>query len=175
MALSPAILINKSGKVVPVYDSNGAKKIGQLEKNEAYARYGNEGTLTSIHFLGPNGKFIAGMLKAPASKATTPCTNYPYGTVTINNTKYYTFKMRSKKTIITPNGNSWGSVASGCRVACLDACAGQTKQWTKQIHYVENTSGKWVKVTGDGKNYGFVDTGLKSGSSPTSIAMYGKW
>ncbi|MFR3833668.1 MAG: hypothetical protein ACLTYP_00195 [Eubacterium sp.] len=32
MALSPAILINKSGKVVPVYDSNGAKKIGQLEK-----------------------------------------------------------------------------------------------------------------------------------------------
>ena len=60
-------------------------------------------------------------------------------------------------------------------VACLDACAGQTKQWTKQIHYVENTSGKWVKVTGDGKNYGFVDTGLKSGSSPTSIAMYGKW
>jgi hypothetical protein len=40
---------------------------------------------------------------------------------------------------------------------------------------VENTSGKWVKVTGDGKNYGFVDTGLKSGSSPTSIAMYGKW
>ena len=70
MALSPAILINKSGKVVPVYDSNGAKKIGQLEKNEAYARYGNEGSLTSIHFLGPNGKFIAGMLKfskAPVS------------------------------------------------------------------------------------------------------------
>lgn len=27
MALSPAILINKSGKVVPVYDSNGAKKL----------------------------------------------------------------------------------------------------------------------------------------------------
>ena len=27
MALSPAILINKSGKVVPVYDSNGAKKM----------------------------------------------------------------------------------------------------------------------------------------------------
>ena len=104
MALSPAILINKSGKVVPVYDSNGAKKIGQLEKNEAYARYGNEASLTSIHFLGPNGKFIAGMLKAPASKATTPCTKYPYGTVTINNTKYYTFKMRRKK---NNNNSKW--------------------------------------------------------------------
>lgn len=32
MALSPAILINKSGKVVPVYDSNGAKKNWTIRK-----------------------------------------------------------------------------------------------------------------------------------------------
>ena len=101
---------------------------------------------------------MPGILKNPPSKTLTPCTEYPYGTVVINNTKYYTFIMRSTKNVYTVANTYWGKVAGGCRVACLTSLAGQEHQWYKGVNYVENTSGNWVQVTGDGKDYGFVDT-----------------
>ena len=45
----------------------------------------------------------------------------------------------------------------------------------KGINYVESTSGAWVRVTGAGSNYGFVDTGLGVASGYSSIPMYGRW
>lgn len=176
MAISPRIVVNKSGVVVPVYGGEDwSKVVGQILLREAFAIYGYEGDLTSISFLGPNGTFISGILRSPSEKATTNCTQYPYGTVVINKTKYYTFIMRSTKNVYTVGNTYWGQVAGGCRVACLTSLAGQEHQWYKGINYIESTTGSWVKVTGDGEDYGFVDTGLRSGSSPTSIAMYGSW
>lgn len=76
---------------MPVYDViDWSKVVGQLMLREAFARYGYEGEITSINFLGPDGTFMSGILKDPPSKTLTPCTEYPYGTVVINNTKCYT-------------------------------------------------------------------------------------
>ncbi len=175
MAVDPNIVINKSGVIVPVYNDDFKNVIGQLNQREAFALYGYEGDWYSISFLGPTGVFTAGMLKSPPDSTLIDCTNHPYGTIKIGNISYYTFIMRTTKNIYTATNNYWGQVAGGRRVACKTGLAGQNYQWYKAINYVEKTTGEWVAVTGDNVKYGFVDTGLRTGSSPTSIAMYGSW
>lgn len=177
--MSNSFLINKSGSSVPVYeDPDGTKKIGTINNREAFGYnrdWGGDDVISSIVFLNSSGKLNYGYLIDPPAKVMTPCTDYPYGTATINGTKYITFIMRKSRTVYTAKGNIWGTVAANRRVACKTALAGSSNPHWKGINYVENTSGQWVKVTGDSVEYGFVDTGLGVASGYTSIPFYGSW
>ena len=171
--------INKSGKSVPVYsDPDKTKKIGTIYNREAFGyfkNWGGDDVVCYIVFLNSSGTLTNGFLVNPPDNSRVPCTNYPYGTKTIYGTKYYTFKLRKSRTVYTVKGNKWGTVAAGRRVACLTALAGDTKAHWKGINYVENSSGGWDQVTGDGSSYGFVDTGLGVSSGYDSIPFYGSW
>jgi len=107
---------------------------------------------------------------------------YPYGREYINGAWHITFKFRRTENVYTATGRYWGRVAAGMRVACLDTTefyrsgSGQKNPHWKVINYVERSTDRaWIKVTGDGVNYGIVDIGLDHGSSPSSISMYGTW
>ena len=131
-----------------------------------------------ISFLSSSGGLALGALVNPPNSALTECTAYPYEpAVSIDNDSYpyKTFIIRNGARVYTAGGSNWGSVAAGRRVACKTAMAGDTKFYLKGINYVEKSDGTWVKVTGDGVSYGFVDTGLRSGSAYSKINMYGSW
>ncbi len=172
--------INKSGTNVPIYNTWGVSnpiQIGTLYNREAYGLVGSsEGSDHCIQFLSSSGGIATGFLLSPPSNTVVGCASYPYGYHTIGSTTYITFIFRQKSTVYTASGKSvWGSVAAGRRVACLTSMSGDNKAYWKGINYVESSSGSWVAVTGDDKNYGFVDTGLANGSSASTIRMYGSW
>ena len=180
MAIKPTFMVNMSGQKVTVWGGKYFDEVvGHLNPREAFSRYGFEGGWTSISFLGPNGTFIDGMLKDVADSVLTPCTNHPYSIEEIGGTEYYVFIMRSDKGLYDPQGNQIGTVKAGKKVACLNATAGQNNQWLKLVKKYQNSSGVW-KTANSGAaeekdRYGFVDTGLRTGSGYSKIAMYGSW
>ncbi len=173
--------INKSGLVVPVYSYNSSTgsldEIGKIYNREAFALLGYEGDSHYIKFLNSDGEFVDGMLQNPPDDAVVGCHFYPYGQHTEGITTYITFVMRNEANVYNAAGDYWGKVAAGKRVACLTSLAGDEHPEWKAINLVEPSSGGdvWTPVTGAGKNYGFVDTGLRSGSSYSKINMYGSW
>ena len=186
----PDFCINKSGLAIPVYENfdwvNPGAQIGTIYNNEAFSwEYGEAGN--SIWFRNSSGLITHGFMPLATpngdpimSEETerlfyTPCTDYAYGTVRINNTAYKTFKFRRSEEVYTANATRWGTVASNMRVACLTSLAGENHPDWKAINYVERTDGEWIKVEGNGYSYGFVDTGLNVGSGASSISMYGSW
>lgn len=176
MALAPTFMVNMSGNNVTVYSpQDWTTVVGYLYPREAFSRYGYEGGITSITFLGPNGSIIQGVLKNVATSVLTPCTNYPYATRTIGGVEYYVFTMRSTKGLFDKDGNQIGTVAAGKQVACKNAKAGQDYQWLKLVDKYQDSSGTWQTPDASGAGYGFVDTGLRTGSGHSNIAMYGSW
>lgn len=183
MAVSPAFLINMSGASVPVYGGNDwSKVVGYLYPREAYSMNGFEGGLTSITFLGPSGSLVSGILREASESVLTPCTSYPHSKEIINGREYYVFQMRSTKSLFDIKGNTIGTVQAGKKVACRSDTAGREYPWLKLVEKYQNASGVWTTVDGtlnanlsDDKKYGFVDTGLRSGSGYSKIAMYGSW
>jgi len=180
--------INLSGVTVPVFGgwprSDRGSVIGHLYNREAFCWHDTEdGTL--VYFRNGAGKVVPGyyyhedansnLLNADIEKVFTDCTDRPYGTVRIGNETFYTFKLRRNEEVYTVAGTRWGTVAAGRRVACRTDMMDEWNPDRKGINYVESSDGQWVKVTGDGYNYGFVDTGLEKGATPTTISMYGSW
>lgn len=170
--------INKSGKTYNVVDGND-KRIGSIGPNEAFGFDRNNGgdfVFNHIKFRNGNGKLVWGYLNNCNMLALEKCSDYPYGKVTINGTKYITFKFRRTENVYKADASLWGTVYSGARVACLNGDSGDSHPEWKKINYVEKVStGEWVKVSGAGCSYGFVNTGLEDGAMPSSISMYGKW
>ena len=81
-------------------------------------------------------------------KALSSCIDYPFSTVTIGGTEYYTFKFRRNEEVYTASGSSWGTVASGMEVACRTDAMGDSHPDWKLINYVKRSSdGQWVAVT----------------------------
>lgn len=178
--MSNYFCVNKSGKAVTVYASSDetSKKIGKINNREAFGYnrdMGGDDVFCNIVFRNSSGNLEYGYIISPPEGCLTFCTAYPSGTEKIGGTKYYTFKFRKSAKVYTAAGKSWGGVAEDCRVACLTAMSGSSHPEWKGINYVESSNGKWVKVTGDGYEYGFVDTGLSKGSSYSAIPMYGSW
>ena len=177
--MSNYFCINKSGIKIPVYsDTQKTSQIGTINDREAYgynALWGGDHYFCNIAFRNSSGKLSGGFIIDPPDNAMVHCTDYPYGTATINGKEYYTFLMRNSRSIYKTDGSLWGTVAANRRVACLTAMSGDSNPHWKGINYVENTSGEWIQVTGNGSTYGFVDTGLDIGSGYNSIPMYGSW
>lgn len=183
------ILVNKSGIACPVYDRPGwanlekLTRIGTIYDREVYGYdegWGGDGVFNAIVFRNSNGKLAYGFLDPSVVeknwKVMTPITDYPYGTVTINGETFYTFKFRRKENVYRADGSYWGAVASGMRIACRSALAGASNIHWKGVNYVERSTDRaWIKVTGAGYDYGFVNIGLEDGSMSTNISMYGTW
>lgn len=168
--------INKFGKSMNVYSDTGHKnKIGTIGNREAFVVMGAEGE-PYISFRGPNLKLKEGYLDTKnVSGLLKVITDYPYGSATINGTKYKTYLMRRTMKVYTATGREWGGVASGMLVATNSIWCGDSHPTWKAVNYVKSTSGKWVKVDGDGYDHGFVDFDLGNGSMPSNIALYGSW
>lgn len=177
--MSNSFCVNKSGKSVPVYsDTKKTKQIGTIYNREAFGynrNWGGDGTFCNIVFQNSSGNVVSGFMVNPPAKTLTGCDSYPYGTAIINKNKYITFIMRDQRNVYTVSARKWGTVPKNCRVACKTAESGDTHPDWKGINYIEDASGKWVKVTGDGGDYGFVDTGLSKSSLYSAIPFYGKW
>lgn len=177
--MANSFCINKSGKSIPVYsDINKTRVIGSIYDREAFgfnANWGGDYYYFNIVFLNSNGSLASGFLIDPPKNSVVSCTKYPYGSATINKVKYKTFKMRKLRNVYKADGTKWGAVAANCRVACSSDVSGTSHPDWKCIEYVESSKGGWVKVTGNGSNYGFVDTGLSVASGHNSIPMYGSW
>lgn len=190
--MSYYMAINKSTKNLPIFagwpSSQKGSQIGTIYAREAFSYSDTEDGFEVI-FRNSSGNIVQGFYYATdaagndlfssnseAMKALTPCTDYPFGTTTINGTRYYTFKFRRNEQVYTPDGDSWGTVASGMEVACLTDKMGDSHADWKLINYVKrSTDGAWVQVTSGNLNYGYVDTGLNVGSTPSTISMYGTW
>ncbi len=180
--------INKSGRTVTVYsDTNKTRVVGEIYNREAYGYnriWGGDGYFCSILFLGPNGTLTTGFVIDPPSDFLTPCSEYPAGTCVHNGTTYLYFTMKKTRNVYDRDGNYWGRVAAGCRVLTKNSSSGTSNPHYKEITYVQHTSGNYVPFTYEKtvngqtvtvQGVGFVDTGLSSGSSPSSISMYGSW
>lgn len=192
------IYVNKSNLTVPVWKDlwtwdNPSNQIGVIYPREVFAAYPTygDGRGVPILFLNSQGQLTYGAIDNLAPYFDddevywaffTGIGDYPYGRVYINGKWYITFKFRRTENVYTAAKRYWGQVAAGMRVACLDTTeffksgSGQENPHWKAINYVErSTDGAWIKVSGDGYDYGFVDIGLDHGSGPSKISMYGSW
>lgn len=178
--MSSIFCINKSGKKYNVYDDTDSKnRIGSIGVNEAFGWFrdwGGDYVFNRIIFNDGYGNLKWGFLNEVSMYALTGCDEYPYGTVTIDGYKYITFKFRRTEEVRYADGTYWGTVYKGARIACKSSFAQLSEPYWKGVNYVEKPStGEWVKVTGKGYDYGFVNTGLKTGAMPNTISMYGSW
>ncbi len=171
--------VNKSGSSVPIYsNSSGTTQIGTLYNREAFGydrNWGGDDYFCKIRFRNSSGSLSDGFLINPPANTLTGCTDYPYSTITLYGSSYKTFYMRTGQTIYKVDGSIWGSVASGKLVACKTSLAGDSHTEWKGINYVQNSSNIFVPVSYGNYNYGFVNTGLASGSGYNSIPLYGNW
>lgn len=170
--------INKSGESLNVYNDDVlSKKIGTIGNREAFVMMGSEGHIW-IKFRGPNLKLMDGYIKDDGNNPrnfSVAMSRYPYGSATINGTKYDTYIMKRTMNVYTASGRYWGQVAGGMLVATNSDICGDSHPTWKSVDYVKSTAGKWVKVDGDGYDHGFVDFDLGNGSMPSNIALYGSW
>ncbi|SFO03835.1 hypothetical protein SAMN04487831_106141 [Pseudobutyrivibrio sp. UC1225] len=177
--MSNMFCVNMSGKKVPVYaDTEKKKQIGIIYPREAFGynrNWGGDDYFCNIVFRNSSGKLSGGFINDPPNNSIRDCADYPYGSVSIGGIKYKTFLMRKSRTVYTASGRKWGAVAANCKVACLTGLAGDSDVSLKGINYVQSSKGNWVRVAGDGDDYGFVDTGLSVGSSYNNIPFYGAW
>lgn len=169
--------INTTGKAIPIYDSITEKTVGTIGKREAFIHYGGEGVVHWLKFRGSNLKLVDATF-LDKNEDISKCAfieDKPYGTATINGTKYKTYIMRKTMNVYTATARYWGKVAAGMLVATNSSTVGLEHPTWKAVDYVKSTAGKWVKVDGDGYNHGFVDFDLGNGSMPSNIALYGSW
>ena len=169
--------INKFGHSINVYSDYAHKnKVGTIGNREAFVILGAESELY-IQFRGPNLQIAEGILDSTGHEfdSVAILTDYPYGSATINGTKYKTYKMQRTMNVYTATGRYWGKVAGGMLVATNSPLCGESHPTWKAVDYVKSTAGKWVKVDGDGYDHGFVDFDLGNGSMPSNIALYGSW
>lgn len=175
--MSNMFCINKSGSSIPVYSDTSFKtKVGTLGNREAYVLLEWE-TFPYIYFRGPDLELIKGSFKGEDYYANSVrfLESYPYGTATIDGTKYKTYLMKKTMNVYTAAANYWGKVASGMLVATNSSTCGSSHPTWKAVNYVKSTAGNWVKVEGDGYSHGFVNFDLGNGSMPSNIALYGSW
>lgn len=99
----------------------------------------------------------------------------PYAIENIEGKDYKIYRMRRSMPVYKAGGDRWGTVAAGMYVATDTCTPGQSHSDWMKVTYVKSTSGKWVRVTGDNVQYGFVDTGFSQASAGSKIALQGNW
>ena len=119
--------INKSGKNLPIFSGwpsvDKGNQIGTIYNREVFI-YGDTEDGVEVYFRNSSGRIVQGFYyatdangndlfssNAEAMKALSSCIDYPFSTVTIGGTEYYTFKFRRNEEVYTASGSSWGTVA----------------------------------------------------------------
>ena len=171
------LFINKSGQTLTVRTttSDTSAIVGYIYDREAYvydSDAGGDGAFNHVKFLDASGNFKWGYLNFPPDGWSTSCISWPYKyNVLISGTKYSTFTLRKACDVYYPSGKYWKTIPAGRQVATNNDTMGQNYPYLKSIDYYQGDSG-WERVCG---NYGFVDTGIRSGSRYNKIAFYGGW
>lgn len=163
--------LNLSGAPLEVYGTLPiASKVGDIENNEVYVV--SKETSSAYHvYFSKDGKLQSGQIKKElASSAMKNITERPYARKVINGTSYFVYRIRKDSNLYDSAANYTGYVKAGMFVACADGLAGTSYPYLKHISYVMTSKGNKWQV-----NEGFVDTGLRSSGSPSSINMYGNW
>lgn len=176
------LAINKSDSPFPVYDTIQCQnRIGTIYVREAFGAdfYGGCGE-RPITFRNSSGYVVTGYVNTAdmsnVNLAGYGCEGYPYESgIQIGSGTYYTFMFRNTENIYRPDGNYWGRVAAGRRVATTNSDTGDTHLDWKAINYVERSDGTWIPVADSWYDHGYVNVGLDKGSMPDSISMYGSW
>lgn len=178
------LVINKGGNY-PIYDGyQNYKKVGTLYNREAFIAIGGE-EFENIMFLSSDGKLRTAGVDTYRYPFPTDgynyCTDYPYSIENINGVNYYIFKMRRTMNVYKSDSNYWGKVAAGMYIATHSSTTGESHKDWLIADYIKDTNGSWVRIdekttsNPNGKNYGFVDTGLSIASGYSSIPLYGSW
>ena len=174
MPLVGECCVNLSGRNVTVTDGKN-HAIGELMNREFFTVVGAEGSLVAIYFLGPSGQPLRGYLNNAPASSKTPIHTRPYGTVSLNGQNYIAFMMRQTMNLYNFNGQVVGSVAAGKRVLCKSSMASIDSPFLKAINFAEKRTGGWDSMADSTGAYGYVDTGLRTSSSASGIALYGNW
>lgn len=173
------LTINKEGATIPVYDvDTDSRQIGYLNDREAFVMYDSNGSnRLYIYFLDGSGNFVRGAIRedGAVSYNLAGCTMYPAAKQYIEGNEYYLFKMRRSMPVYCSDASRWGTVAANCYVATDRHICGATHPDWLFIKYVQSSSGTWVRAGYAADGYGFVDTGIKTNSLYTGIALYGSW
>lgn len=109
--------INKSGKNLPIFSGwpsvDKGNQIGTIYNREVFI-YGDTEDGVEVYFRNSSGRIVQGFYyatdangndlfssNAEAMKALSSCIDYPFSTVTIGGTEYYTFKFRrDRKSVV---------------------------------------------------------------------------
>lgn len=173
------LYINKNGTTILVYDiNNESRQIGYLNDREAFVMYDSNGSnRLYIYFLDGSGNFVRGVIKEEGMTNYNLkfYTEYPVKKEYIEGNQYLLFKMRKSMPVYYADANRWGTVAANCYVATDRNICGATHPDWAYIKYVQSSSGEWVRVGYEADGYGFVDTGIKTNSLYTGMALYGTW
>lgn len=175
--MSNLLMINKHGSNIPVYDiNNDSRQIDYLNNREAFVMYSTNGSnRLYIYFLDGSGNFTKGVIKEDADYNLSFYTEYPIKKEYIERNQYMLFKMRKSMPVYYSDGRRWGTVAANCYVATdRNLCASSHPDWA-YIKYVQSSSGDWVKAGYASDGYGFVDTGIRTNSLASGMALYGTW
>lgn len=171
----------------------GGTQIGTLYPNEFYTTVprdnDNNATYYKIYFRNKNGVKTLGYIETEPGGWSTgyePWAQYQYeyayynsngsslvtsATTTINNVTYRVFTVKKAVTARYPNGNEFGTLAAGTKLATYSSTVGQTYNGYMVFHkYKPVGASNWLSLTSSG--YGFVNLGLEIGSSPAGRAIW---
>ena len=174
------LMINDHGSKIPVYDiNNESRQIGYLNQRETFVMYDTNGSnRLYIYFLDGSGNFVKVVIKDDVGYTTKFYTESPYTTRVDDkdaNKKYMVFKMRKSMPVYYSDARRWGTVAANCCVDTdRDLCGSTHPDWL-YIKHVQSSSGEWVPAGYTSDGYAFVDTGIRSNSLASGIALGGAW
>lgn len=178
--------INKSGKKQTVYESNAYKapQIGTLYHNECFGVVesktyeGTNGALQEWVYFKSSSGVKTGYMPNSGGGEVTPFLNYSFGTIKgPDGYNYKTLKTRKALTYYDKNGKYKGTCVSGARILTNDTTPGVTMPYCMTAMYVETgvNTNKWILISGNNLEYGFIDTGIASGCDASKIGIYGNW
>lgn len=178
-AIMNHFMVNMTGQTYELHDDNQNNKVvGRLYPREAFVWRQVGSVRQQLMFLNSQGNLQEVWINEnnyPLPNGLVDCCDYPYSEEWIDGHLYKIFKMRRTMKVYTAGAREWGTVAAGMFVATRDNSVGYEHPDWKLINYVKRTDGQWIKVTGDGYEHGFVDTGLSIASGYDSIPFYGSW
>lgn len=129
-----------------------------------------------VYFLSSQYGFVEGVIPANHPYYPKSVLNYSLGTVTLNGKTYKVFEIQNRvEEVWHPNGNLVVYLPTGSQIATDVYTTGATKKYAWLIRAYRAPGGSWCTRFDDGRgnvaSYGFVDTGLRSGSGPRTISI----
>lgn len=178
--------VNYSNKSYPVYsDTTMTRTIGEIKKYDCFAMlstwngshvyYPNR--LDEVYFRNPSTGItqIGFIMYDNDEDMEVPYLTLSFGNTTFDGTAYKTFKTRKALSFYDSNANWKGTCVSGARIATNDTEPGNSYRYLMRAMFYETGVGTnvWKAISGTANQYGFIDTGIQSGGTTSTIGVYG--